>query len=875
MEKVDKLTYMKKIDSSFLNDVTIYIDDMRILKNIFNEFIIYKDKLGIIDLDLNQLLAMVIYKNIYPFDFSQLQHNKGLVYDVLRNKDKIIRTRTHKLDQEIEKIQAKIKGTEREILTSLKELQIIYLDNLGIYRNSRSNNYSITINGTTYSSNYTNHQNFFDDLKNTKLVNCNLPKKRGNQISADEIATVFGSKKNYFEREEYIKIREEDKIDRIKEELAELKKQRAEVSMKSLKELIEESEPQDVFSDLIFDKKLLIYLLRHGYIDEMYNHYLTYFHSGSLTEADLKFIFSVKNRDPLEVHHSLNKIDKIIERLNGNEFKQVEALNYDLLNHLIENIEKTDYMYYFDSIMTQLSNETKKSIDFIDGFKQRTLHKPKFFQSICEKWDNIWYYIQKESQFTEFEKDSYLFDILSFANISDIMKINKGRELSNFISQHHDFTTIAPTDKDKLKQILLELDVKFQSLDKLLSDYELIEYVAEKDLYQINQSTLAVILGVPNEQLSYSGIQKSSRQDVLKYIDANIQIYIKEVLLKVSIKEETEQGLLDLLKIKDVSMELKQAIISESPVIFTDITKLEHKIQPMLLNFKKIDATWFNVIAYSKVRSTFDSELVNFLNNSEVLDKLSNQNISGASNADSDIEMYMSEQIIKNLDLTETSFKALTSCINEFNYFPIDSLPEERVKTMIIKGVLTLSIDNFESIKDSFKNMLQLYLEENIIEFTDHMDNFNLEHDDVVQLFDSDRISESHKLRLVSALNVNTLSKEDRVFAEGLSSFILENNMELSIDLFDWLISTDMHIDKKLMLISKKIDELDFTDITKVLSKLGKPYAEISKSGKRPQIKNNEVNQVFVKALAEKSYISSFSKKQKSIQINTKFNLNK
>ncbi|MFP3360178.1 NTPase, partial [Planococcus sp. SIMBA_143] len=90
----------------------------------------------------------------------------------------------------------------------------------------------------------------------------------------------------------------------------------------SLKDLIEESDPEDVFSEKIYDKKLLIYLLRHGFIDEMFNHYLTYFHPGSLTEADMKFIFSVKNHERLESHYSLNNIDKIIERLNGNEFKQ-------------------------------------------------------------------------------------------------------------------------------------------------------------------------------------------------------------------------------------------------------------------------------------------------------------------------------------------------------------------------------------------------------------------------------------------------------------------------------------------------------------------------------------------------------------------------
>jgi hypothetical protein len=57
-----------------------------------------------------------------------------------------------------------------------------------------------------------------------------LPNRGNGQIEAEQIATVFGSKQNYFEREEYIIIRDEYKIDRIKEDLATLKQQKAEES---------------------------------------------------------------------------------------------------------------------------------------------------------------------------------------------------------------------------------------------------------------------------------------------------------------------------------------------------------------------------------------------------------------------------------------------------------------------------------------------------------------------------------------------------------------------------------------------------------------------------------------------------------------------
>jgi len=873
--KIDKLAYAEKIDRSFLSDVTIYIDDMRILKNVFNELIIYKDMLGGIDLDLNKLLAMVIYKNIYPLDFSQLQFKKGLVYDVLQNKDVIIRARTLRLEAKIETLETKIKGTEQETLMSLKELQVSYLDELGIYKPDRNNRrHNISIESKNYANyNEFNIQEFFDNLKQANRVNCTLPNRANGQTNAEEIATVFGLKQNYFEREEYIKIRQEDRIDHLKEELAELKQLKAETSAKSLKELIEKSDPKDVFSGTIYNEKLLIYLLRHGYIDEMYNHYLTYFHPGSLTAADMKFVFSVKNYEPLEALYSLYNIDKIIERLNGNEFKQVEILNYDLLNYLMENRQRPPYQNYYETIITQLADETKKAIDFIVGFRLKAIRKQQFIQSVCKKWDNIWNYIVKESNFTEEEKDSYLSDILAYADISDIKKINKRQNLSNFIAKHNDFLNIAPQDKNKREQILLELDVKFHSLEKLKGDQELIDYVVEKELYEISPGTLVTVLGVTSEQLSYSEIQQTERQNVLDYIEAHIETYVKHVLLKVAIKEETEEALIDLLNRAEVSFDLKEAIIAEQPVLIEDITKIIHEIWPVLLSFKKINVTWSNLIAYFQKWERFDSELVNFLNEPQIASELSKHYIRNASDSDTDTVHKFTVEIIENQDITAASFEILASSIYSYTSFPFDTLPKKRVETMISQNVLALSTENFEMMRTSYNDLVPLYLEENNQEFTENMDTYPLEHDTVVYLFHSMRIPEENKIRLIETLDVVSLSKEDAEFAKGLSEFILEKNVALSMDLFSWLIAVDMCVNEKIKLFSKQMNELNFASITELLKGMGEPYAEIAENGMRPKIRNDKVHRDFVQALENKRYISSSRVNGGNIRIHTKLKM--
>ncbi|MFX3922615.1 hypothetical protein ACJBWC_10625, partial [Streptococcus suis] len=71
----------------FLFRISLYIDDMRLINNICNEFYSYQlelthDKTGennALDLDLKKIFAMIVYKNIFPKVFSELQNNQGFL----------------------------------------------------------------------------------------------------------------------------------------------------------------------------------------------------------------------------------------------------------------------------------------------------------------------------------------------------------------------------------------------------------------------------------------------------------------------------------------------------------------------------------------------------------------------------------------------------------------------------------------------------------------------------------------------------------------------------------------------------------------------------------------------------------------------------
>ena len=124
-EDLLKSNKYKDINDSFLRGVCIYIDDYRILKNIINEFIIYEEKLNIVNLDLTKLMALIIYKNIFPKDFTELQFNRGLVYSVIKSKRVLIEECTEELRERELAVEDRIRKSEEELLDDLDELKYL------------------------------------------------------------------------------------------------------------------------------------------------------------------------------------------------------------------------------------------------------------------------------------------------------------------------------------------------------------------------------------------------------------------------------------------------------------------------------------------------------------------------------------------------------------------------------------------------------------------------------------------------------------------------------------------------------------------------------------------------------------------------------
>ena len=111
-----------------MQGLSLYIDDMRLLKNIYNAFVIYYNRLNTIELDYNKMPAIIAYKNLFPRDFSDLQLNQGFIYTLFSKKDEFIQGEIIGIQKKIQEKENIITSSKSEHLISIRELNAAFSD---------------------------------------------------------------------------------------------------------------------------------------------------------------------------------------------------------------------------------------------------------------------------------------------------------------------------------------------------------------------------------------------------------------------------------------------------------------------------------------------------------------------------------------------------------------------------------------------------------------------------------------------------------------------------------------------------------------------------------------------------------------------------
>lgn len=886
-EKLLKITKTNnyKISEDLIEDLSLFIDDMRLLYNIMNEYHIYFKKLMTIR-DQDKLLSMIVYKNIYPNDFTELSQNKGKLYETIINKHQYIDELVSKIENDISLFKDEIKTIELTNLKDIKELRIVYLAKYIEKITLSGNNFlKFNLNDQDVNLLQATENEYFELFKENTAKYTHQVKNRYNysienqtsnlDFKFEEIENDINSNKSYQKREKLIV--NNDYLEELKKDIERLEDKKNDVKKYRIKDLIFDKKIE-VNSNKQSQRELINVLLRNGHIDEDYLDYISIFYEGSLSKNDHQFLMNVKTQNKNEFDLPLQKKENLIKRISEFEFEKQYILNYDLLDFLIKS---SKYSSKREKLFSQLNNESESVIKFIDGFIDYTSNINLFIGFLCKNWVNIWNFIENKSDYPKDKIEKYFKLIIQYTEVSDIKKIFV--DSKNKISDNADFLTTIK-NISKLKDIIKQLNVKFSILNES-SPSKLLDYIYENNYFTLNSSNIRFILKYKSllnnndfETKNYSLIKKSKLDNLIDYVDDNINEYIENIYLKIESNiAEIEEYYIEILNNENILAENKTKIIEKVETLINDINYIEDlDIIKHLLVESKILATWENLInIYVQNENVFISEIISFINVTENAEELSKITINTDEPDEAIVKSFLSALLLNDDIENNNYYEILSSVPYIYNSLSFENLSFEKVKSLIQKKRLTTNNTNYELLKVNFEDLHILLIENNVNKFIKEIETFEIENNDLLALLESDKISILIKEKIIENNDTSIFTIDSDLLTQ-IGNLLLENsNLNISHEII-MAIGTDsnLNLTDKIKIFNKWNRIYDDDDIETFLVSLDEPYSLITENGKRPLLSNNAINKELAENLEIKGYISKYEienkkLKKKGIRIST------
>lgn len=684
---------LEKFDSTFLQRLALYIDDMRVLKNVYNEFLVYMYRLNNTDLNWNKMLAIIVYKNIFPRDFCNLQLGKGYVHELFEQKENLSKETIGKLEEEKQLIQEKITYINKENLTDVQELNDAY------------------------------------EAKYNRLPRDSWY----NQLTQEGRKEKDKLEKEKEKRIEVIDNRNKGMMTELEVKLQDIEQRISATKTKLLSELITRDNTDSIFmiksinpigeenqyneikgSDYL---ELLKFLISNGYIDETYNDYMTYFYEDSLSAHDKMFLRRITDKKGSDYEYSLKDVEKVLSSpvLRVVDFYEEETLNFNLLKGLLVNQENPKYQKYLSALIKQMKDN--KDTEFISKFYDSTQFDKTFIIKLNEQWTDFFSYIAVNKILPLKQIRGFSLDSLCLLDENKIQDINVEGCLTDYISNQSDYLNIQNPDVAKIISQFCILGVKLKKIEIDTANKDLIVGVYENNLYELTFENIKLMIksmygeydSYNIEHRNYTVIQGKSESPLAKYIAENINRYANEYLKNCNgYIEDSEDVAIKFINDENVLGDIQEKYVNVLKTVISDISVIQNKkLWNEMLDKRIIKKTVPNIIHYY-TEYCCDSQLIKFINECDAgMDYSHIENEFGG-----EIARQFFDSVAVNNEIKTSRYQEIL-CNMGYGYDVYDAydISDDKMEVLIKKDVIEMNNVGLEYIRNHYKKYTALYID--------------------------------------------------------------------------------------------------------------------------------------------------------------------
>lgn len=853
-----------EVSSSFITDISAFVNDMRVLTNVVNEFDLYRN---LLDKKLNKekLLAMILYKNLYPTDFSLLHQNKGVVYEAFMSAETLRDEILEDDRTQIDKVDSNLQAINEECLRNLNELYAVIIGKFitlypdgGWYLYCDNKRRGIS--------------EFYSDENILKILNGQVgfseDYSRPRFFSKEEIKNVLGNSFDYEKRKKRIQSITDDKIKTLRDKRKALMDDIAAIEKHTLSDIAKSD--RDIFEHVGTIKgqeekyKVLKYLLEKGYIDEEYFFYISIFQEGRLTPSDQEFLLSIKFNAPKEFDYKLQEIPSLIQNLSAVDYDHKGILNKDLLEYCL--LHEDEYEEECDAILKQMVVH-EQYIDLLYQFMQEGNCVPTFIKRLVHI-DNVWKSLDKDINHITKDKDKVISAMFKYADINDIRTVNTSYPFNTYINDNNNYSDLfEDIDQVRARKLLDLLNLNVQSLIDDNNAADTYSYIYENNMYALTLDNVKVIfkhneLPVDNlDSAIYTSIEETELNELQDYVYQELPAFVENLMLASSNIHESSDTIVSLMD-EDIQTSDIIKLIKHNDTLWDDCKGIsDENIVRNLFWENKIKMTIENVKHYCSCIGTWkiDSSLVVFMNLNE---EKTMEEFTKLVQSNDEHETELLASVVKSDNIIDNIAFSIFN-----NHWLIDvwskelsQLNETRVRYVVDEGIITVSPSIYQDIIKGNPKLSKYLLCKDPDKIISEWDEFAFSITTVVEILSWVEYKKYHSF-ILDKIETESVTP---IIANALLSYFSKSDSEFNLSLYKEAMEKSDNPALKILTstccIAKRL--IAMNELAGIFAKTKGIFEGLDKQGEVYSIsKQIEGAQHFMEALHQSKYIGLVKEK--------------
>lgn len=755
----------------FLRGVSLYIDDMRLLRNIFNEYSVYYcnyKESNEIELNVDKLLAMVIYKNLFPADYSMLHRGKGYVYTLFYNKPQLVCRKREELPKQLQTLEERLEEIQQEVFRDMNELDAAY------YAENRRTRIQAT--GEEDIS-FSSRAKYIEAIKanSYEIEYYSVDYYSSGRWVKENVRDKFDRlRKNpeYLEHKAMIEKRAD--AENLRQQIAEVKNALETLEIMPLREMIDNGNADEIFGatytnalgevESYADVKrssyfsLIPYLVRSGYIDESYQDYMSYYYADGLRREDKVFLRSLLEHNYKGAAYRLEEPCKVVGWMHSGQFETAECLNYQLLDALLltachpGELPKGTVQRGVDceDRLRRLIRYVFKNraMDFFDGYLWHGKYAADFVEQMNRECENAATWVLGDEMLGARTKCKYAMQTILHADTYRSRDLEDRQRLSEYVGQNTQFlyAEFAEGEEKRFVEGIELFQVKFQRLvltdeewdraedpdrgtTTLKNNFGVLQQVYQRQLYVINVQNITALLRIfyklPPQEIALSKlltlIYLKDGESLKEYVDRHLEECLSALAETDELLEDGEDMILLVLNREDLPEECKEKYVA-AMACRREISLLKQvqdkALWPMLMDGHVLAAPYNLTDYYFLSGNGMDEALVRYINSYPHTVTLSRGYLDSKYGKDAAQSLYM--DIIRCNSLCREKYNALARSFPfTCDAAAVGEIDEEKMRTLISKQTIPMTVDNLQYIRERYPKLAFVFARRNIAQYMD------------------------------------------------------------------------------------------------------------------------------------------------------------